>query len=91
MQIKQCRSGNADECGCPVVPIGESRQPNRLLRWRSLLPFGFNTFLVGSNMFSIGFNTFVFFSNRLLLGVFNTHFPPLVCLSGHQFSALALL
>jgi hypothetical protein len=53
---------------------------------------GFNTSSIGFNSFSICFNTFVFFGNRLLLGVFNTHFPPLVFLADvGWFSALALL
>jgi hypothetical protein len=46
------------------------------------LLFGFNAFSIGFNMFSIGFDTLFLFSNRLLLSVFNTHFPPLVFLAG---------
>jgi hypothetical protein len=42
---------------------------------------GFNTSSIGFYSFSIGFSTFVFFGNRLLLSVFNTHFPPLVFLA----------
>jgi hypothetical protein len=45
------------------------------------LLFGFNAFSIGFNMFSIGFDTLFLFSNRLLLSVFNTHFPPLVFLA----------
>jgi hypothetical protein len=74
--------------GYPIVPIGESRQPHRLLRWRSLLLFGFNTLSIVFNMFSIGFNTLFLFSNWLIFGVFNTHFPPLVCLGGAGISSV---
>jgi hypothetical protein len=39
-------------------------------------PLGRDPASIGFNSFSIGFSTFVFFGNRLLLSVFNSHFPP---------------